>query len=41
MKKYLLLILKSFDFHCFYEDGVLHIDTKIKGLELLEEKDVK
>lgn len=41
MKKYLLLILKSFDIHVFYEDGVLHIDTKIRGLEFIEAAEVK
>lgn len=41
MKKYLLLILKSFDFHVFFEDGILHIDAKIKGLEFIEATELK
>ena len=36
MKESLLIFLKAFDFHIFYENGELHINAKIKGLKLVE-----
>ena len=36
MKECLLIFLKAFDFHIFYENGELHINAKIKGLKLVD-----
>lgn len=39
MKECLLIFLKAFDFHIFYENGELHINAKIKGLKLVDGSD--
>lgn len=36
MKECLLIFLKAFDFHIFYENGEFHINAKINGLKLVD-----
>lgn len=39
MKECLLIFLKAFDFHIYYENGEFHINAKIKGLKLVDGSD--
>ena len=41
MKECLIILLKTFDFHVFYENGELHVEAKFSGLNLENSKKQK